>query len=104
MELVDNARRLFTELPPVESVPETQAQPEEEVAGWIRDMGASIPAKWLWGSADGAREMEVWERGLKWRSGDREGVMADAGDFGAEGWEHAKMELPRAIPAWDEVR
>ncbi|BEI85431.1 hypothetical protein CcaverHIS002_0508320 [Cutaneotrichosporon cavernicola] len=104
MEQVDNARRVFTELPPIESVPDVQGQPEEEVAAWMSVMGASIPSRWLWGSADQQRELEVWNRGLDRRAGMREGVMADAGDFGAEVWESTEMTKPPAVPAWDDVR
>ncbi|CAK9781064.1 PIN domain-like protein [Cutaneotrichosporon oleaginosum] len=104
MDLVANARRVFTDLPPVESVPALKAQPEEEVAGWIREMGASVPPQWLWGAADERREMEVWNRGLEWRSRDREGVMADAGDYGASEWEDKEIEEPPPVPSWEEVR
>lgn len=95
MELVANARRVFSELPPVDSVPDVQAQPEEEVVGWMREMGASIPSKWLWGSADELREPDMWPRQLDRRS---------AGDVGAEEWESAEMEEPPVVPAWEELR
>ncbi|GMK55484.1 hypothetical protein CspeluHIS016_0205400 [Cutaneotrichosporon spelunceum] len=101
MEQVANARRIFTELPPVEGVPDVRGEPDEAVAAWMSLMGASIPSRRLGTPADSQRELETSDRGLDSGSS-REGVMASAGDFGAEVWEGPEVGEPPAAPAWEE--
>lgn len=109
MTLIANARKLFTQLPPVEPVEEVEALSDDEVVRWMKAQGVYIPQSWIW--RDGGERWDEEEKrgmallkrtGMRDWDDAREAILAERGDFGEEAWAPKEVEAPPRLQAWEE--